>query len=223
MLTSGYSHLRKLFFSCFLYNENMKSHLLLTARILGSYAAILAFVHGFFEIQQGSLMVEGIGINAIGNHCVADQIWHACFPAITIWPTYFSAGLITIILSIILFLFVLLYPQNHISGWVILAFAAGILLSGGGFIPTFTAIMSAVAILINRNQKPVSGKNHKSFIVLWIILLSVYVIYAAGGWIFGNFFNSFMVSNSFILFFSMHILTPILGIIFARLADRRNA
>ena len=201
----------------------MKTYLALTARILGTYAAILAFVHGIFEMQQGKAIVKSISINAVGNGCVADQIWHACFPSMTIWPTYLTAGLLTMTISALLFFFIVFFLNHQYSGWVIIAFAFANLLFGGGFIPTFAAIMAAIAILINKKQKQKHDKDHKPFMAIWIILLSAYILYAAGGWLLGSYFNTIMVENSFLIFFIMDLLTPILSIIFARMADNHKS
>jgi hypothetical protein len=198
----------------------MKTHLAITARIFGGYAAILAFIHGCFEIQQGGAIVESLYIQAIGNDCAADRIWHACFPAITLWPTYDAAGLATMIIAVLFLLFTFLYLQKEWAGWIMIGFAVAIMLCGGGFIPAFTGVMAAIAILMNKSQHPILLK-HRTPITLWMILLFIYILYAAGGWLLGRTFNSVMVENNFLLFFLMNIATPGLIISFAKVADKK--
>ena len=196
---------------------------MITARIFGVYAAILAFIHGIFEIQQGNILVESISINAVGNGCVSDQIWHACFPAMTLWPTYLSAGLVAISISSLFFLFILFFLKKSYSAWIMIAFAIANLLSGGGFIPTFTIIMAAVAVLINKKPLQNLENKQKPYNIVWSIFLSIYLLYAAGGWLFGSFLNTFMIENSFLLFFTMDLLIPIFCIVFARMAGIRTS
>ena len=204
-----------------IYNKHMNGYLAFTARILGLYAAILAFIHGLFEFQQGNVIVESISINAIDNGCIADQIWHACFPAMTIWPTYLTAGLITIIISSLFFHFVIFFLNKHYSPWIVVAFSIVNLLSGSGFIPTFTAILSAIALLIYNKQTNKSIRKQPVYAGIWIFLLTIYILYAAGGWLAGRYLNAFMINQSVFLFLSMDIFLPILCIIFAWKMDFR--
>ena len=199
----------------------MKTYLAFTARVLSVYAAILAFIHGVFELQQGKAIVEAANINAIGHGCIADQIWHACFPAITIWPTYFAAGLIIVVISTLFFLYILIFRNSGHSGWIMVVFAFTNLLSGGGFIPTFTAIMASAALFLNHKTKTITGRKQNTFGILWILSLSIYILYAAGGWLLGRYFNAFMVENSIFLLLGMNLCLPVLSIILAAYIDRK--
>jgi hypothetical protein len=191
-----------------------------TARMLACYAAILAMVHGFFELQQRNVLTGGVSIQAIGPGCAADQIWHACFPAITLWPTFQLAGFFTILFSTATLVLVLFFPYTKSARWLIFIFTIGILLCGGGFIAAFTGFMAGGTLLIARN----SDKTHKNrtwVSFLWFILIAFYLLYAAGGWILGKYFNTYMVNFSGLLFITMDILLPLLIIFLANFADHQ--
>ena len=189
--------------------------------MLGSYAAILAMTHGFFELRQGNGLTGGISIHAIGPDCTADQIWHACFPAISLWPTFRLAGVFTILVSIGLLVLVLFFLQTKPARWLIPALVIGVLFCGGGFIATFTGLMAGGILFIEKNHCGSSPETKKWVSYLWLFLVVVYFGYAAGGWILGKFFNTFMVSFSGVLFVGMDILLPMLIILLAKLADNR--
>jgi hypothetical protein len=199
----------------------MNNYIEITSKIFGIYAAILAIIHGIFEFNQGDIITNRVNIHAIGPSCAADQIWHACFPAMTLWPTFRLAGIFTILFSTGLLVMVLFFFHTKQAKWLIFLFAICILLSGGGFIPVFTCLMAGISNLFNPRQS--TKIEIRSWIAaLWGFLAIMYMLYAAGGWLFGKFFNAFMVQQSGVLFVLMDLVLPITLLFLATQLDRQR-
>jgi len=77
----------------------MKKARKIAAAGLGVYAGLVALEHGIFEYVQGRAATPGVVIQAIGPPCEPGAVWHACFPALTLLPTFQVAGMATVLLS----------------------------------------------------------------------------------------------------------------------------
>ncbi|MBD3166960.1 hypothetical protein GF324_10200 [bacterium] len=70
-----------------------------TTSIFGTVLGLAGFNHGLFEVLQGNKPVEGVFIPAIGPSM---QMWeHGSEGAFTLLPTYLSAGIATMLVSLI--------------------------------------------------------------------------------------------------------------------------
>lgn len=109
------------------------------------YASLLTALHGVFELAQGHVATGGMAISAIGAPCQAETVWHACFPALTVLPTFFTAGLMTLILTGLLItrgIRQIIKPRQDMALFVLTVM---LLLSGGGFIAFFVLTVASVA------------------------------------------------------------------------------
>ena len=68
----------------------------------GIVAGIAGLEHGYFEILQGNARPEGLMIASMGPPCVAEEVWNACEPAMTILPNFLVTGILAVILSLII-------------------------------------------------------------------------------------------------------------------------
>jgi hypothetical protein len=78
----------------------MKNLLRITTAFLGIYAGLLAIQHGLFAAMQGSRAPDGLMFNAIGPPCQSDEVWHACFPAMTLIPNLLVTGIAAIVIGL---------------------------------------------------------------------------------------------------------------------------
>ena len=119
----------------------------ITASIIGAYAGILGAVHGYFEILQGPAMINGLRIQAIGDPCQADAVWHACLPAMTLMPNFSLTGALAIIFSLAALFWAVFCLSRWQGGLVMILFSVLMLLVGAGFIPAFTGIVAGWQVL----------------------------------------------------------------------------
>jgi hypothetical protein len=67
------------------------------ASTLGAIVGLAGIEHGLFETQQGAAATNGLVIDAIGS---AQKLWPgATEPAFTIIPSFFTSGIIAIIVG----------------------------------------------------------------------------------------------------------------------------
>lgn len=200
----------------------MKNPIHITTKFLSLYAGLLAIQHGIFEILQGEQVPAGVMINAIGLPCQPEQVWHACYPAMTLIPNMMISGILATIMGMGLLTWGLLFSNRRYSPWIFGALAIAILLVGGGFVPVFITLVTAVASM-QINTPPKANQRKKQLAANgypWI--LGIMTIWFFGSWILGAFFNDVLLSISFILFFVFDIGLPILAVI-AAMAARRPA
>lgn len=194
----------------------MKSATRIAASTLGVYAGLLGIEHGVFETLQGDVAPSGLMINAIGAPCQADTVWHACFPAITLVPSFLVTGVLAVIFSLIALVWAATFIERKHGGLVLILLSIVMLLVGGGFIPTFISIIAGVAG--TRINAPVnwrarlSGSLMSFLAKLWPWTLVTMVVWLPGGWILGHFFNQTMVNLSFILFLFFDLGLPLLTV-----------
>lgn len=158
-----------------------KSSLQLSVSVLGVYAGFLAIEHSVFEMLQGNAPTQGLVINAIGN-CQPENIWHACFPALTVLPNFLITGML--LLSVL-----------------ILAF-------GGGFVPAFIGMVSGIAA---GRRHTVDSRKHAfsqmrcTLSKSWSWSLGLLILWFPGSWLAGYFFPQSMLAMSgfFFLFFDL--------------------
>ena len=168
------------------------------ASTVGILAGLLGLEHGFFEMQQGQGVPSGLLINAIGSPCQPNTAWHACEPAMTLLPTFFVAGVLTMLVALIVLLWAAAFVQRTNGGLVLLLLSLLLLVVGGGFIPPFLGIIAGVVgTRINtalRWWRPrLSGATGRVLAVGWPWVLIVLVCLEASEWLLGSFFNAFLL------------------------------
>jgi hypothetical protein len=118
------------------------------ASVIGVAAGLLAVYHGYNETLQGSSAPSSIFINAVGPPCQGS----ACFPAMTVIPDFFVAGVVTIIVALVVLLWSAAFVQKK-NGWLVLIILSIILLLvGGGFgAPVLGFIAGAIGTRIRHS------------------------------------------------------------------------
>ena len=112
------------------------------ASVLGIYAGLLGMLHGYFEIQQGNAAPAGLLIHAIGAPCQADEVWHACLPALTILPSYLITGILAILSGICMLVWAAFFIQGRIGGLILILLSSVLFLVGGGFVSAFIGVLA---------------------------------------------------------------------------------
>ena len=181
---------------------------------LGIYAGLLGIEHGVFEILQGNTRPVGIMINAIGFSCQPEEIWHACFPAMTIVPSFLISGILAVVVGFGMVLTAVRFAQRKGRGWYFLLLAALLLLVGGGFVPVFIGITAGITVLRMNSGMPL-WKNApfifgKFFAWFWPRSLVLLAVWFLGSWIMGYFFGAAMLRLGGSLFFVFDLGLPIL-------------
>ncbi len=149
--------------------------------ILGGIASI---IHGIFEVLQGNIPVKIGRIFAISP---AHRMWEfGGEPALTIIPNYLITGIVSIVISVSVFIWAIAFidKRHNLSGIIVLTIL--MLLFGGGLAsPTFMLLAIITTIFIKRPLKicisTSIGKLLKSLSILWpwtLYLLFVFVIIA---------------------------------------------
>ncbi len=115
--------------------------------LFGVAAVILGVFHGYSEIQQGSITPSSIFINAVGG----TDCEPSCFPAITIIPNFFIAGISTVIVGVIMLWWVVMRMNDKKGGIGFLILSLVFLLTGGGFLaPILSSIAGILGIITNK-------------------------------------------------------------------------
>jgi hypothetical protein len=167
----------------------------LVATWLGIVAGIAGLEHGYFEFIQGNTPTPGLAFPSWGPPCVPEEIWHACEPAMSILPNFLITGILAMLLSLALIVWVGWFLQRRHGGWVQMALSVLLLLFGGGFFPPIIAFIGGLAgTQINR---PLSGKPARLTRLaarLWPWALVIFVVWTLGQFPVGYFFNEFLQS-----------------------------
>jgi hypothetical protein len=116
-----------------------------TAVLVGVYAGLLGMLHGYLAVNQGHVSTGGILINAIGSPCQPETVYHACFPALTLAPTFLLTGVLALLFGLVMIIWTAGFLQRQGGGVVLMLLSALLLLVGGGFIPFFTGLIAGFA------------------------------------------------------------------------------
>lgn len=144
-------------------------------------SGIASIIHGFFEILQGNVPVKIGRIMAIGP---AHRFWEfGGEPALTIIPNYLVTGILTVIISVCLFVWAFLFIDKKYNLLWIILLTISMLLFGGGLAPPTYMIISIGAILFLKRdvvlrKSTFTGKILNGFSFLWPgILYFQYVLF----------------------------------------------
>jgi len=159
-------------------------------------AGIAGLEHGYFEILQGNTKPQGLMIASIGPPCVAEEVWNACEPAMTIIPNFLIAGILSVILGLLILVWSAGFVQRKNGGMVLILLSAALLLFGGGIFPPLIGMVGGAAGM--KINKPLSGKQPGSFLrfaaKLWPWPLVIFLVWIFGQFPVGYFFNDFLQS-----------------------------
>jgi hypothetical protein len=178
----------------------------IVASTFGVLAGLLGIEHGYFETLQGNGAPGGIYILAMGPPCQTNKMWYGCEPAMTIIPHYFVSGVVAIFVSLIVIVWAAAFVQRKHGGLVLILLSILQLLVGGGFVPPILGIIAGVAG--TRIHEPftwwrahLSVRARRFLAALWPWPLIAFVIWSPGEWIFGYFFNEYLLNLTLITVF----------------------
>jgi hypothetical protein len=167
------------------------------------YAGLLGATHGVLEILQGSVATGGALIQAIGPPCEMSEMWHGCWPAVTLVPNFAVTGLLAVVISLAVMVWAALLVQRKRGGLVLMLLSTMMLPVGGGIIPAVLGIIAgAVGTRINtpltwwRNR--LSGKALPLLAGQWPWALVAYFAWVPIQWLLGHFYNEFMLERGFL-------------------------
>jgi hypothetical protein len=124
----------------------MKSAAKTLSVLLMLYASLLTVIHGINEIRQGPEPIENVFIHAVGAPCQPEAVWHACLPALSILPTYQTAGIGTLFLTGLFLPWGVFSLKVRRRSLLLLALAILLLLAGGGFIAFFINLIAGLTL-----------------------------------------------------------------------------
>lgn len=166
---------------------------------LGIVAGIAGLEHGYFEFLQGDIRPASLAFPSWGPPCVPEKIWHACEPAMSIFPNFLITGILAMLLSLILIVWAGWFVQIRHGGWVQMALSVLLLLFGGGFFPPIIAFVGGLAgIQINRPLAGQPARLTRFAAKLWPWSLAIFVGWTLGQFPFGYFFNDFLKSIMYV-------------------------
>jgi len=184
--------------------------------ILITYTAIIGFIHGVGEILQAGSKSNSNLIYAL-DVADPDKVWHAGLPAFSVIPDFLISGIITILISIAIIIFVNLLIESNYFKFFPLLFIL-LFLFGGGFVPPFIGIISSTYYVIKKESK-LNNKQpsflRKLIAKLWIYLISVLIFWLPSSWVIGWIFPAFRLQISSATFIMFDIILPILILVAA--------
>jgi hypothetical protein len=171
---------------------------------------LLAIQHGIFEILQGPRIPGGVMIQAIGEPCQPEAVWHACYPAMTLLPNLFISGIATVSVGLVVLIWAVAFVSRNHGGLILALLSLLALLVGGGFVPVFTGIVAGGAG--SRIHAPAKQKGviFRFLAKLWPWTLILMAIWFPGSWLLGYFFNPAMLALAGFLFLFFDIGLPVL-------------
>lgn len=186
--------------------------------VLITYAAIIGFIHGVGEILQTGSKANSNFIYAL-NVTNPDKVWHAGLPAFSLIPDFLISGIITVLISITIVIFINLLIESNYFKYFPLLFIL-LFLFGGGFVPPFIGIISSTYYVIKKRSN--MNTMQPSFLgklvaKLWIYLISILLVWLPSSWIFGWIFPVFMLQISSATFIILNVILPILILVSANL------
>lgn len=186
----------------------MKDARRITGAFLGSYAGLLAIQHGIFEILQGGRRPHGsVLIQAIGAPCRPEEIWHACFPAMTLIPDLLASGMLVVSLGLCVLAWAVAFAAHRHGGIILVLLSILMLPVGGGFVPVFIGVVAGIAV----SRIPAQGTGSRLLAKLWPGTLIAMAAWLPGSWLLGVFFGQAMLALGGALFLVFDIGLPVLA------------
>jgi hypothetical protein len=160
----------------------------------GLTAGLAGMEHGIFEIFQGNTRPEGVVIASIGPPCVAEEVWNACEPAMTIIPNFLISGILATLLGALVVVWSLAFLGRKRGGLILIVLSVALLFFGGGFFPPLIGLVGGATGL--RIHKPLPKRDPgvllRTVARLWPWPLVAFLVWVYAQWPVGEFFNDFM-------------------------------
>lgn len=186
----------------------------IVASLFGVLAGFGGIEHGYFEMLQGHVKPSSIMIASMGPPCQADQVWHACEPAMTVIPSFFVTGILAIIFGLITMIWAAAFVQRKNGGVVLLLLSIALLLFGGGIFPPLIGIIGGVVgTRINTPLRwwraRLAGKPLRFLARLWPWPLVLFFLGLFGQWVIGYFSNEWLQQNGLVFLLIVLGLMPL--------------
>ena len=203
----------------------MNNAIRVTASVLAAYAGLLGMEHGFFEIMQGNIPVDGLMIQAIGAPCQPEAVWHACFPALTVLPNMLITGLAAMVVGLSMLAWAVLFVSRKLGGLILIVLSILLLPFGGGFVPVFIGLIAGVAgTRINTPPRwTTSGRLPDAIGRIWAWALGLLALWFPVSWIMGSIFPETMLDFGSLMFLLFDIGLPVLILLTGFLYEGRKA
>ncbi len=190
----------------------------------GAIMALAGIEHGIGEILQGNVVPNGMMIMSWPDAEFFRSL--SGEPAMTIIPNLRIAGILTVIISMALFIWCVWFVHRKSGSLVMILLSIAMLLSGGGIFPPVLAIL--IGVLASKIHSPLTGwRRHASnrfwgsLVKLWSMLFYVsiiaWIVLLIGPGILGYFFgieNAAVILVFMCLAFGLSAITLLTG--FAR-------
>lgn len=163
---------------------------------LGIIAGIAGLEHGYYEILQGNTKPGAVMFASMGAPCVAEKVWNACEPAMSILPNFMITGILAVIFGLLIMAWSAFFVQRKNGGLILILLCIALLLFGGGFFPPLIGIIGGTAgMKINKpiEQKQAGGPRRVAA-NLWPWPLVILLVWLLGQFPVGYFFNDFLKS-----------------------------
>ncbi len=164
--------------------KQLKSSRLLTATVFGIYATLGSLPHGIGLMLQGHGTPESIVLDTWKVGAIAKNLGGE--PGMAIIPDFWISGILTIILSVVMILWIILFINKKYGGPVYIVLTIAVLLTGGGFASPIIGLLAGIAAVSSHmpntwQHKPDSAAGRLlAGLWLWVFGLSVIV----GGFVF---------------------------------------
>jgi hypothetical protein len=120
-----------------------KSAARITASTFGFLSGLGGITHGIGEIRQGNVTSSGIVVNSWTQGPIATNMGGE--PAMAVVPNLLITGILTIIFSLAVIIWSVMFVQRKQGGLVLILLSIAMLLVGGGFAPPVMGILAGVA------------------------------------------------------------------------------
>jgi hypothetical protein len=190
----------------------MRNATRVAASALGVYAGLVGALHGYHEILQGDVATDGLMISAIGPPCQAEEVGHACFPAMTLVPNFLVTGILAVVVGLIAAAWAAGFVQRRYGGLVLMLLSVLLLLVGGGFIPMFVGLMAGFAG--TKINAPPAWRRTRFLARWWPWPLVAYFVWVLPvQWFLGRFFDALWINAGMLFFFCFDIGLPLLTVL----------
>lgn len=194
----------------------MKKATRLFSSLIGMYSGVLGLLHGVFEIRQGDLPISNIAINAIGPPCQPDLVSHACWPAMTLLPTYQITGFVACLVGFMIIVWSF-RARSRYYGTVLAILMLVLLLVGGGILPSIYGFIAALAVFWTGDRLP---RAWNRLATLWPWPLVAFFVWIPVELILGQIADDYLKTAGLLIILSIFLLL-FLSALTAILYDRR--
>jgi hypothetical protein len=200
----------------------------IVASLFGIFAGFGGPEHGYFEMLQGNVRPESLMIASMGPPCDPEKVWHACEPAMTVFPSFLVTGILGTVVGIVTMVWAAAFVQRKHGGIVLILLSIALLLVGGGLVPPVIGIIAGVVgTRINVPQTKRPGRVSCFLAKLWPWPLVAFFVWVFGQFVVGYFFNELLMQSGFLsplLVIGLLVLSIFAGHAYdVREADRARA